>query len=232
MPVTGNAAQESAARKLLDVTEAQFILLTRGSDGMLLVPRDRPIAEFPALAREVYDVSGAGDTVAAVLSVALGSGAKIEEAVELANIAAGIVVGKVGTAVVDRFEIIHEIERESAMTASGKILRPAEALERLRSWKRMGQRVGFLHGVFDPNSPAHLEALGNARSHCDRLIAGLTVPAGEQRKDSHSRALLLAFMTAVDAVVICEPCSPEQLMEAWSRENLSVESITYDTVPA
>ena len=110
MPVTDTAAQESAARKLLDVTEAQFILLTRGGAGMLLIPRDRPRMEFPALAREVYDVSGAGDTVGAVLAAALGSGAGIAEAVELANIAAGIVVGKVGTAVVQRSEIIHEIE--------------------------------------------------------------------------------------------------------------------------
>ncbi|MBV9039348.1 MAG: bifunctional hydroxymethylpyrimidine kinase/phosphomethylpyrimidine kinase, partial [Acidobacteriaceae bacterium] len=102
-------AQERAARKLIDLTEAQFILLTRGPMGMLLVPRDRPRAEFPALAREVYDVSGAGDTVAAVLAAALGSGAGITEAVQLANIVAGIVVSKVGTATADRSEISHEI---------------------------------------------------------------------------------------------------------------------------
>lgn len=113
MPVDDTAAQESAARKLLEVTEAQFILLTKGGSGMLLVPQDRPGMEFPALAREVYDVSGAGDTVAAVLAAALGSGAGIENAVELANIAAGIVVGKVGTAAAERSEIVHEIERHS-----------------------------------------------------------------------------------------------------------------------
>lgn len=111
MPVDDAAAQESAAREFLELTEAEFILVTRGSAGMLLVPKGGRAVEFPAQAREVYDVSGAGDTVAAMLAAALGSGAGISEAVELANIAAGIVVGKMGTAVADRSEIIREIER-------------------------------------------------------------------------------------------------------------------------
>ncbi len=222
MSVADNAAQESAARKLLDVTEAQFILLTRGGAGMLLVPRDQPRLEFPALAREVYDVSGAGDTVAAVLAAALGSGAGIAEAVALANIAAGIAVGKVGTAVVDRSEIIHEIEHESAIAASSKILRLTEATERLRTWKKLGRRVGFIHGAFDPLSSQHLELLEQARSRWDRLVVGLT------GKD-HARALLLASMAAVDVVVICNPQSPEELIEAWNGELLLVESATFAT---
>jgi D-beta-D-heptose 7-phosphate kinase/D-beta-D-heptose 1-phosphate adenosyltransferase len=111
MSVADSTAQETAARKLLEVTEAQFILLTKGGAGMLLVPRHGTRVEFPALAREVCDVSGAGDTVAAVLAAALGSGAGIREAVELANIAAGIVVGKAGTAVVENSEIVKGIER-------------------------------------------------------------------------------------------------------------------------
>ena len=102
MAVAGDAAQEAASRRLLDDTGADYILLTRGPEGMLLTPANGPSAKFPALAREVYDVSGAGDTVAAVLAAALGSGASISEAVEIANIAAGIVVGRAGTAVVER----------------------------------------------------------------------------------------------------------------------------------
>ena len=117
MPIGDTASQEAAARQRLELTEAKFLLLTRGPAGMLLIPQTGDRAEFPALAREVYDVSGAGDTVAAVLATALGSGAGIEEAVELANIAAGIAVGKVGTAVVERSEIIREIQHESAEPA-------------------------------------------------------------------------------------------------------------------
>lgn len=120
-------AQEAAARQLLQRTGAQFLLVTRGAAGMLLVPREGERVEFASLAQEIYDISGAGDTVAAVLAAALGSGAGILEAVELANIAAGIVVGKVGTAVADRAEIIREIERETPAAGGGKNLRHSEA---------------------------------------------------------------------------------------------------------
>lgn len=211
LPTGDTAAQELAARKLLDLTDARFILLTRGSAGMLLVPRDEPRAEFSALAREVYDVSGAGDTVAAVLAAALGSGAGIREAVELANIAAGIVVGKVGTAVVNRSEIIDEIEHESAIAASGKILRPAQAVERAGTWRRMGRRIGFTHGCFHPLSSEHLELLEQARSRCDRLMVGLTLQ-NISAEDRYARAFLLASLANVDAVVICGEQSPDELM--------------------
>ncbi|HEY1760878.1 MAG TPA: PfkB family carbohydrate kinase [Bryobacteraceae bacterium] len=213
LPIGDAAAQELAARKLLDLAEAQFILVTRGPAGMLLVPRDEPRAEFCSLAREVYDVSGAGDTVAAVLAAALGSGAGIREAVELANIAAGIVVGRVGTAVVSRSEIIDEIEHESAIAASGKILRPAQTIERVRAWRRMGRRVGFTHGSFDPLSSEHLESLERERSRCDRLVVGLTTRNGAGPEDRHAQAFLLASLVNVDAVVICDSQTPEELME-------------------
>lgn len=212
MPTGDAAVQESAARKLLDITEAQFIVLTRGPAGMLLIPRDQPRAEFPALAREVYDVSGAGDTVAAVLAAALGSGAGIREAVEVANIAAGIVVGKVGTAVASRPEIIHEIERESSIAAGGKILPPSQAIERVQVWRRMGWKIGFLHGAFHPLSTEHLESLEQARSRCDRLVVGLNVSGAS--KDLYARAFLLASLVHVDAVVICDTESLDELIEA------------------
>jgi D-beta-D-heptose 7-phosphate kinase/D-beta-D-heptose 1-phosphate adenosyltransferase len=193
---------------------------------MLLVPRDRPRTEFSAVAREVYDVSGAGDTVAAVLAAALGSGAAIAEAVELANIAAGIVVGKVGTAVVGRSEIIDEIEHESAIAAGSKILRQAETIERVRGWRRMGRRVGFTYGHFHPLSSEDLKLLEQARSICDRLVVGLTAKNSLNHngmeaspEDLHTRAFLLASLVNVDAVVIYDPQSPGELMEAL-RPNL------------
>jgi D-beta-D-heptose 7-phosphate kinase/D-beta-D-heptose 1-phosphate adenosyltransferase len=205
MSVADHTAQQLAARKLLETTEAQFILLTRGAAGMLLIPLDQPCAEFPTLAREVYDVSGAGDTVAATLSAALGSGAGIVEAVELANIAAGIVVAKVGTAVAERAELIHEIEHGSGIAAQGKIVLPAEAGQRARRWQRMGWRVGFTYGSFHPLTNSHLQLLERARSRCDRLVVGLTGESGET-------AFLLASLASVDAVVVC-PGSARELME-------------------
>ncbi len=203
-------AQESAARVLLERAGAEFLLVTRGQAGMLLVPKIGTRAEFPALAHEVYDVSGAGDTVAAVLAASLGSGAGITESVELANIAAGIVVGKVGTAVAERSEIVDEIERGSTTAVGGKILRLAEAVERVRWWQRMGRRVGFVHDSFSPLTTGHLESLEQARSSCDRLVAALTQPDSEK----HGRALLLASLGFVDGVVICDSHSVAQVVEA------------------
>ena len=202
-------AQESAARVLLEQAGAEFLLVTRGQAGMLLVPRVGQRAEFPALAQEVYDVSGAGDTVAAVLAASLGSGAGITEAVELANIAAGIVVGKVGTAVASRAEIVGQIEGESPAAVGGKILSLSDAVERVRSWQRSGRRVGFAHDSFSPLTTRHLESLEQARSGCDRIVVALTQPDREK----HARAFLLASLAAVDAVVICESHSLAQVAE-------------------
>lgn len=220
MAVGDTAAQEAAARKLLDLTDAQFILVTCGPAGMLLVERDEPRVEFAAQAREVYDVSGAGDTVAAVLAAAIGSGAGMREAAELANIAGGIVVGKSGTAVADRSEMIHEIERDPTVSASSKILRATEAQERQRVWKRMGRRVGFVFGTFHPLRPEHLELFERARAQCDQLIVGLEIGGLEAGASKHAatgnvqeRALLLASLIHVDAVIVCDAQPPQELAQ-------------------
>lgn len=221
LPVNNTTEQERAARRLIELTGAQCILLTRGSAGMLLVPGDAKSDEFPALAREVFDVSGAGDTVASALAAALGSGAGMADAVTIANIAAGIVVGKRGTAVVDRSEIVHEIEHESALNVSDKILRPDEAQERSAIWKRMGFRVGLVLGVFDQITPADLTLLEKARSHCDRLVIALrsdlalaSSGANEPVQDQTTRAYVLASTVFSDAVVVCHNQTIELLASA------------------
>jgi D-beta-D-heptose 7-phosphate kinase/D-beta-D-heptose 1-phosphate adenosyltransferase len=213
LPVNDTSAQEEAARKLLQQTESEYILVTRGSEGMLVVPRDGAPFTFPALAREVFEVSGAGDTVASALAAALGSGAKIEEAVAIANIAAGIVVGKMGTAVVDRSEIVNEIEQQSALSASDKVLRAEEAGERARMWKRMGLRIGFVFGLFDRISQADLMLLEKARTHCDRLVVGLeSDSAAAAVQDQAVRAYVLASLVFSDAVVICDAPHVDHLL--------------------
>jgi D-beta-D-heptose 7-phosphate kinase/D-beta-D-heptose 1-phosphate adenosyltransferase len=148
--------------------------------------------------------------VAAVLAASLGSGAGITEAVELANIAAGIVVGKVGTAVASRPEIVSEIEGESPAAVGGKILGLSDAVERVRSWQRRGRRVGFAHDSFNPLTTQHLESLAQARSRCDRLVIALTQPDNSKQ----SRAFLLASLAFVDAVVICDSHSVVQVVDA------------------
>src|SRR5580692_13023985 len=110
---------------------------------MMLAPAGSAVVRFPALAREIYDVSGAGDTVASVLAAALGSGASISDAVEIANIAAGIVVGRAGTAVVERTGIVEEVRRRSATGASDKIFARDKAAQLARKWTESGLCVGF-----------------------------------------------------------------------------------------
>lgn len=214
--VATDAAQEAAAKQLLRDTSAEYILVTRGADGMMLVPAAGPTVRIPALAREVYDVSGAGDTVAAVTAAALGSNASITEAVEIANIAAGIVVGRSGTAVVERSEIIDEVRRRSATSASDKILQLEEAARVTRGWTQAGQRVGFTNGCFDLLHPGHIKVLEAARAHCDRLVVGLNSDRSVKRLKGDSRpiqgemarALVISSLACVDAVVIFEEDTP------------------------
>ncbi len=221
MAVSGDDAQEQAARRLLRDTGVEYILVTRGPEGMLLTPADGPATRFPALAREVYDVSGAGDTVAAVLAAALGSGATISDAVEIANIAAGIVVGRAGTAVVERSGIVEEVRRRSATRSSDKIFERESAVQLARNWTECGLRVGFTNGCFDLLHPGHLKVLETARAHCDRLLVGLNSDRSVRRlkgdsrpvQDEMARALVLAALSCVDGVVIFDEETPARLIE-------------------
>lgn len=230
LPVSKTAEQKAAALKLLEETDADYILVTRGAAGMLLVSRDAPEIEFAAQAREVFEVSGAGDTVASALAAALGSGCSIEDAVAIANIAAGIVVGKSGTAVVDRSEIVHEIEHQSTLIASDKILRPDEAGERVRMWRRMHLKIGFLYGAFDSLTPEQLEAFERARAACDRLVIAVQSDsalaqnkAARAIQDQRTRAYFLASMVFSDAVIVSDDPTPEKLLAALQPDvNLTV----------
>lgn len=227
MPTSNQDEQERAARRLLDETEASYILVTRGSAGMLLCPRDSECLQFPALAREVFEVSGAGDTVASALAAALGSGCGIAEAVSIANLAAGIVVGKIGTAVVEKSEIVHEIEHQSALIASDKVLRPDEVLERTRMWRRMKLKVGFVFGTFDQVTPEELAQLEKARGECDRLVIALKSDAAlgqPPKQDQRTRAYVLSSMVFSDAVVICDDEGPEKLLALLKPDVVSTEA--------
>lgn len=226
LAVHDDDAQERAARRLLAETGAEHVLLTRGPAGMMLVSHAAggadSVLRLPALAREIYDVSGAGDTVAAVLTAGLGSGASLRDAVELANVAAGIVVGKAGTAVVERHEIVHEVRNRSALRASGKILLAGEAAELVRAWKQKGWSVGFTNGCFDLLHPGHLRLLETARAECDRLIVGLNADDSVKRAKGSSRpvqgqlprALVLSSLNCVDGVVIFDEDTPLELIRA------------------
>ncbi|MBM3487935.1 MAG: D-glycero-beta-D-manno-heptose-7-phosphate kinase [Alphaproteobacteria bacterium] len=221
MAVDTDAAIVAAARSLIADHALERVLVTRSADGMSLVDA-RSAAHFAAEAREVYDVSGAGDTVVATLAAGLAAGLDAAEATRLANAAAAIVVGKIGTAVVYADDLASALRAAGRPADGAKTQALAPALDRIETWRRHGQRVGFTNGVFDLLHPGHVSLLAQARAACDRLVVGLNADASVKRlkgptrpiQSEAERAAVLAALATVDLVVIFEDDTPIRLIEA------------------
>ena len=203
------------------------MLVSCGKDGMILIEAKDKVHRLPAEAREVYDVSGAGDTVVAVLGSALASGATLLDAAILANTAAGIVVGKVGTAVVDAKELSSAILDRDTLK-SRKVLPLAPALDHVARWRRNGLKLGFTNGCFDLIHPGHVALLEQARKACDRLVVGINSDAsvgrlkgpGRPVQNEAARASVLASLADVDLVVVFDADTPVELIRALRPEVL------------
>jgi D-beta-D-heptose 7-phosphate kinase / D-beta-D-heptose 1-phosphate adenosyltransferase len=210
---------ETAARGLLAESGIGAMLVTRGAQGMSLISPDAA-DHFPSRAREVFDVSGAGDTVLAMLAAGIAADTPALEAAQLANVAAGIVVGKTGTAVVYADDLHAELGEMAGLSGPQPPLRMAAALDRIRTWKDRGDKVGFTNGCFDLLHPGHVSLLASARSTCDRLVVGLNSDAsvkrlkGENRpmQNEAARAAVLSSLETVDLVVIFDEDTPEALL--------------------
>lgn len=198
----------------------QAVLVTRSEDGMTLVSGAAAI-HIPAYPVRVRDVSGAGDTVAAVLSVMLAMRADFESAMRAANAAAAVVVGKRGTATVSIAELRSRILPAATLAPEEKIVFDWALLdEHLAEWRRQGLRVGFTNGCFDLLHPGHVRLLAGARAACDRLVVGLNGDASVTRlkgagrpvQPVQSRAEVLAALEAVDLVVAFDEDTPEKLI--------------------
>lgn len=222
MTVSNDEAAAEAASKAVNTARLEAVLVTRSEQGMTLATRDTPPTHFPAQAREVFDVSGAGDTVIATLAVTLAAGAPLTEAVAIANIAAGIVVGKSGTAVVRPDEIAQSMQSQDFKGAESKIRTLGSAIDLAHTWRARGFAVGFTNGCFDLIHPGHISLLAQARGQCDRLIVGLNTDASVRRLKGSSRpinaelarAIVLAALESVDAVVLFDQDTPMDLVEA------------------
>ena len=231
MAVDTEAAIVAAAAALRAAHGFGAVLVTRAQDGMTLVDGDGA-QHFPAEAAEVYDVSGAGDTVVATLAAGLAAGLELKVAVRLANMAAGVVVGKVGTAVAREDDLL------GMLTPQGRSLRKVvareAAAEQVERWRRRGWRTGFTNGCFDLLHPGHVHLLEQARGQCDRLVVGLNSDAsvrrlkGENRpvQPEAARAAVLASLSAVDLVVTYDEDTPEATLELL-RPDLLVKGADY-----
>lgn len=201
------------------------VLVTRSEDGMTLLQGDR-VHHFPAEAEEVHDVSGAGDTVVATLAAGLAGGLDLPVATRLANIAAGIVVSKVGTAVAREEELLEALTPERG--ALRKVMSRSMAQEQVERWRRRGWRVGFTNGCFDLLHPGHVHLLEQARSWCDRLVVGLNTDASVKRlkgaarpiQAEAARAAVLASLATVDCVTLFDEDTPIELIRLLQPEVL------------
>ncbi len=239
LPVSNDQEIVFAARTLIENCGFGAMVVTRSEEGMSVISRTGEVVHLPAEARDVFDVSGAGDTVIATLAGALSAGVSLVEAARLANLAAGVVVGKVGTAVVRRAELLAALHHQEWSTGEAKVLPLDVAEEQLQRWRRQGRRIGFTNGCFDLLHPGHISLLQQARAACDRLVVGLNSDDSVRRlkgatrpvQSELARATVLASLTAVDLVVVFGEDTPLALIQAL-RPDVLVKGADYtvDTV--
>ncbi|CAN7224034.1 D-glycero-beta-D-manno-heptose 1-phosphate adenylyltransferase [Phenylobacterium sp. LjRoot225] len=234
LPTGDDAEVEAALARALELWQAKAILVTRAGKGMSLAVRGRSVRHFPTQPREVFDVSGAGDTTLAALGLALAAEAPIEDAIAFAQLAAGVAVSKVGTATVSPEEMVEAVITAHMAPAEAKVATAQRLADEVARWRVKGLRVGFTNGCFDILHKGHVAYLAQARSWCDRLVVGLnsddSVRAlkGEGRpvNDLESRALVLAGLGSVDLVVPFEEATPIKLIEA-ARPDVLIKGADY-----
>ena len=221
-PVTTEAEIAKAAAELARLVESQAVLVTRSEEGMTLHIEGHAPIHIPAYPVKIRDVSGAGDTVAAVMAVLLAMQAPFESAMRAANAAAAVVVGKRGTATVSLAELRHRILPAASLAPEDKIVFDWSVLdERLAEWRKHGLRIGFTNGCFDLLHRGHIKLLAEARSACDRLVVGLNSDASTMRlkgngrpiNPAEGRAEVIAALEAVDLVVVFEEDTPLELIK-------------------
>jgi D-beta-D-heptose 7-phosphate kinase/D-beta-D-heptose 1-phosphate adenosyltransferase len=217
-PIRSTQEARDASRWLQKTLKSRACLMTLGKDGMALMDR-KAFTMIPTVAREVYDVSGAGDTVIAVFALVASAGYDLKTAAMMANTAAGIVVGKVGAARATPQEIL-DYDRGPQDTSQRKVLMPQELQNKLRSLQKEGKTVVFTNGCFDLLHVGHIRYLQESRRLGDCLVIGLNSDAsvrrlkGKQRPliSQEERAHILSALDCVDYLVIFNELTPLNLI--------------------
>ena len=221
-PLRDEAEIAAAAAELARLVESEAVLVTRSEQGMSLHVEGQAPIHIEAYPVKVRDVSGAGDTVAAVMAVLAAMRTPYEYAMRAANAAAAVVVGKRGTSTASLAELRHRILPAASLAPEDKIVFDWSVLdERLEDWRRHGLRIGFTNGCFDLLHRGHVKLLAEARAACDRLVVGLNSDASTSRlkgpsrpiNPAEGRAEVLAALEAVDLVVVFEEDTPLELIK-------------------
>lgn len=213
-------------QQLLRDLELDALLVTRSEHGMTLLRAGQSELHLPARAREVFDVTGAGDTVISVLAAALAAGSPLEQAVALANMAAGIVVGKLGTATVSGPELRRAVQREQGVERG--VMSEEQLLVALQDARAQGEKIVFTNGCFDIIHAGHVGYLEQARKLGDRLVVAINSDASVTRLKGPGRPInpverrmaVLAGLEAVDWVTYFEDDTPERLLELFKPDVL------------
>ena len=224
--IQDNASLNTALVKLKEECNLDISLITLSEDGIATL--DKEVEVFPTVAKEVFDVTGAGDTVIASIAFALSIGKNIKETAAFANLAAGVVVGKIGSATVS-IEEIEEYEASLHKSTSDAHIKSFDDIEQLVQRKRKeGKKVVFTNGCFDILHVGHVKYLQIAKSFGDILIVGLNSDASVSRLKgptrpvniAEDRAYLLAALEAVDFVVPFEDDTPYELIKMIAPDTL------------
>ncbi|MBF0180413.1 MAG: D-glycero-beta-D-manno-heptose 1-phosphate adenylyltransferase [Magnetococcales bacterium] len=224
IPMPGNDldALLAAGETLRARIQADFLTVTLSELGIALLEPDRPPVRIPATAKEVFDVSGAGDAVIAVLAAGIAGGFSRLDAIHLANLAGGVVVGKVGTSPIQRHELLAALSSEAALAQADKIRTQETAMTLIEGWRHKGERIVFTNGCFDLLHAGHVTYLEKARKLGSRLVVGLNTDRsvraikGPTRPviRQEDRARVLAALESVDLVIPFDEPTPLELIRA------------------
>jgi len=218
---------------LMQQLELDALLVTRGEHGMTLIRPGQPELHLPARAREVFDVTGAGDTVISVLAASLAAGESLPEAVALANIAASIVVAKLGTATVSGPELRRAIQQDQGSERG--VLTPEQLAIDLEDARAHGEKIVFTNGCFDILHAGHVGYLEQARKLGDRLIVAVNGDGSVSRLKGEGRPInplerrmaVLAGLEAVDWVTFFDEDTPRELLRLL-KPDILVKGGDYD----
>lgn len=224
----------SAARSLREFLDAEFVALTLGARGIALVQQDS-VDRMPTVAQEVFDVSGAGDTVMATLVASLASGLPLLDAVGLANLAAADVVARAGTTAITTEALLVAIQAHHHSVGLRKLYDLGDLKAVISAWRSKGQRVAFTNGCYDLVHAGHITLLGQASGYADRLVVGINSDASVSRLKGPSRpimpqekrAVVLSALESIDAVVIFEEDTPFELIQQI-RPDVLIKGADYD----
>ena len=209
----------AAGEQLRAEHELKYLAVTMSEKGIRVL-FDEGQFFSPARAREVFDVSGAGDTVIATLAAGLAAGLQMPTAVELANLAAGVVVGKVGTVPIAHHELTAILTASDGMSSAEKILDRGRLKTRVAEWRAAGETIVFTNGCFDLVHVGHVTLMDDCKKFGSKLVLGLNTDASVQRLKGPSRpvmgeaarARVVAALGAVDAVVLFDEDTPLELI--------------------